>query len=136
METQKQRRMEEGEFVKIQKAYGEFEKVLRNRRDEMMGRVVQERAQLDDQVMTAPGDEADISVVDTSADYFLKLANAHQRELFEIQEAVFRIEHGVFGICQSCGNAITLERLKKLPYARMCIECQSALEAGSRKRYA
>jgi DnaK suppressor protein len=123
---------DEEEFEAIRKAYPELTRLLQERRDEIVGRVTVERAQLDDQVMTAPGDDADISIIDLSADYFLKLANNHQQELKEIRDAMERMTRGVYGVCESCENPIALERLKKLPYARLCIDCQSSLELGKR----
>jgi len=90
------------------------------------------RSHLDEQVMTAPGDAADESVIDTSADYFLKLANNHQRELVAIREALDRIHRGVYGICQSCKQPIAIARLRRLPYARFCVDCQATQERRSR----
>ena len=41
-----------------------------------------------------------------------------------IRAALKRIEAGAFGECESCGREITLERLRAVPYAACCIECQ------------
>src|SRR5262249_46501884 len=83
-----------------------------------------------EQLLTSPGDVADASVVDTSADYFLKLANQHQKEILEIREALDRIHRGVYGICENCEEPISIERLRRLPTARLCIDCQGAAERG------
>jgi DnaK suppressor protein len=115
----------------IRDHYEEFSKRLTERQEEIIGRVREARANLDEQVMTAPGDVADESVIDTSADYFLRLANNHQHELVEIQEAMDRMRRGVYGTCESCEDPISLERLRHLPYARACIDCQSARERGN-----
>jgi DnaK suppressor protein len=45
--------------------------------------------------------------------------------LFQIKDALNRVENGEFGECQSCGETISMKRLKALPWARYCIECQS-----------
>src|SRR5438552_79294 len=82
--------------------YPEFAKRLLARRDELIGRVNEARSNLDEQVMTAPGDAADESVIDDSADYFLKLANTHHHELEEIKDALDRMHRGVYGTCESC----------------------------------
>jgi DnaK suppressor protein len=44
--------------------------------------------------------------------------------LFQIKDALNRAEHGEFGECQSCGEAISMKRLKAVPWTRYCIECQ------------
>ncbi len=113
----------------IRKRYPEFSRLLIQRKNEILGRKDSARANLDEQVMTSPGDEGDISVIDTSADYFLKLANTHQRELMEIDAAFDRMSRGVYGICESCEEPISIARLQHKPDARLCIDCQTAAES-------
>lgn len=114
----------------IRKHYPEFAELLLRRRNEILPQQDLARANLNEQVMSSPGDDADASVVDTSADYFLKLANNQQLELVEIRNALDRMDRGVFGVCESCEEPIAVERLRKLPYAKYCIDCQSAFEKG------
>jgi DnaK suppressor protein len=115
----------------IRSHYPEFSARLLERREELVGRAHVARANLDEQIMTAPGDAADESVLDTSADYFLSRANTAQAELVEIGDALDRVEQGSYGMCENCENPIALDRLKNLPYARFCIDCQTALERSS-----
>jgi DnaK suppressor protein len=44
--------------------------------------------------------------------------------LGEIEAALRRIEDGSYGICQACGKPIAAERLRALPWARLCIDDQ------------
>jgi len=46
-----------------------------------------------------------------------------------IRDALARIDAGTFGDCVRCGRAISLERLRAVPYAAYCIECQQRIEA-------
>ncbi len=98
------------------------------RMNEILSRREDMKVQLDEQVVTSPGDDADISTIDTSAEYFLKLANGLQREILEIREAFDRMHRGVYGTCNSCEKPIYVERLKSLPYAKLCMDCQSKVE--------
>jgi DnaK suppressor protein len=41
----------------------------------------------------------------------------------ELQEALARLEEGTYGICESCGRPIAIERLEALPRTTLCIEC-------------
>lgn len=41
-----------------------------------------------------------------------------------IDEALKRIDRGVYGICQMCGNDIGAERLEAVPFTSLCIECE------------
>jgi DnaK suppressor protein len=118
--------------------YSEFYQLLLKRRDELLSRDQLDRAQIEQRQTTgdSPGDEADISVIDTSADYFMKLADRDRRELLEIRAALAKLHQGHYGICESCENEISRERLRNLPQGRLCIECQSAAEARQRFKVA
>jgi len=52
-----------------------------------------------------------------------QLGNAAKAEIVQIRQAIERIDHGEYGICQHCGEAINPERLKALPYTSLCIKC-------------
>ena len=43
--------------------------------------------------------------------------------IFEIETSLNKIEDGSFGICEICGKEIDDDRLKILPYTKLCIEC-------------
>jgi len=45
-----------------------------------------------------------------------------------IDAAVERMDEGIYGICQRCGQPIQQERLEALPFVAFCISCQSYLE--------
>lgn len=46
----------------------------------------------------------------------------------QIDEALRKIEDGSYGICDRCRIPINVERLRAIPYATFCIQCQEALE--------
>ncbi|HUF15279.1 MAG TPA: TraR/DksA C4-type zinc finger protein [Acidimicrobiia bacterium] len=45
--------------------------------------------------------------------------------LSKVNRALEQIEAGTYGICESCGKAIPVERLDVLPYSTVCVECAS-----------
>lgn len=45
--------------------------------------------------------------------------------LAKVEHALSRIDSGGYGLCESCGKAIPLERLDILPYSTLCVECAS-----------
>jgi len=75
---------------------------------------------------------ADQATDNFDTEFNLDLASNEQRFLNEIDEALKRIEEGIFGICQECNKAITMKRLKAAPYARYCIKCQEDIEKRPR----
>ena len=60
----------------------------------------------------------------------IKVANKEGRHLYNIEEALGRIEDGSYGKCLECEKPIGLPRLRSLPFARLCIECKELEEAG------
>lgn len=54
-----------------------------------------------------------------------------QAAIDDIDEALSRLEDGAYGICQTCNGAIPLERLKVIPSAIHCVQCQGARESAS-----
>lgn len=56
------------------------------------------------------------------------LNGRERRELDEIQEAMARLDTGSFGACEICGAAISLPRLRAIPWARHCLACQCQQE--------
>ena len=65
-------------------------------------------------------------------DFALSLLSQEQDALYEIDEALKRIEVGTYGKCEMSGKPIPHARLEAIPFARFTVECQSQLEKQSR----
>jgi RNA polymerase-binding transcription factor DksA len=61
-------------------------------------------------------------------DFALSLLSQEQDALYEIDQALKRIELGTYGICEMSGKLISHARLEAIPFARFTVECQSQLE--------
>jgi len=61
-------------------------------------------------------------------DFALSLLSQEQDALYEIDEALKRIEVGTYGKCEMSGKPIPRARLEAIPFARFTVECQSQLE--------
>ena len=61
-------------------------------------------------------------------DFALSLLSQEQDALYEIDQALRRIELGTYGKCEMSGKAIPHARLEAIPFARFTVECQSQLE--------
>ena len=82
--------------------------------------------------------ERDPSLSDQGTETFdrefaLNQLSSEQDVLFEIDEAIRRIENGSYGICEMTNEPINIERLEALPYVRHSIKAQSELEKGHRR---
>ena len=75
------------------------------------------------------GDAADVASESSSSELNSQLAEVESRELQQIDNALARMDAGVYGICEVTGKEIPLPRLEALPYATTSIEAQRMLES-------
>jgi len=73
-------------------------------------------------------DNGDWSVVDLSEDISLRQLTTHRETLQRIDEALRKLAEGTYGKCEECGEDISEERLKVLPSATCCRDCQEKKE--------
>ncbi len=67
-------------------------------------------------------------------DFALSLLSQEQDALYEIEEAMKRVDAGTYGMCEMSGKPIPVARLEALPFARYTVECQSELERTKRQQ--
>ncbi|MCX5707283.1 MAG: TraR/DksA family transcriptional regulator [Candidatus Omnitrophica bacterium] len=73
---------------------------------------------------------ADVATDNYDREFSLGLASNDRKSLYELDDALKRIEDGTFGICEDCKSLITKTRLKAVPQARLCVKCQEKKEKG------
>jgi len=61
-------------------------------------------------------------------DFSLGILEGEDIEVKEVDEALERIENKTYGICEECSTPIAENRLKVIPYARLCVKCQESVE--------
>lgn len=71
---------------------------------------------------------ADIATDTYDREFSIGLASNERKLIYEIDDAVKKIEDGTYGICEECKNLISKTRLKAIPYARLCLKCQEKTE--------
>jgi DnaK suppressor protein len=105
----------------------EFRERLEDAREQLVRTVAvtgEELASLEDQ----PGDPLeDVPVLDV-ADTLSRLEGRERRQLDEVNAALGRLEAGTYGVCEQCSRPIPLARLRAMPSARYCVECQAIEE--------
>jgi DnaK suppressor protein len=73
-------------------------------------------------------DLGDQATAEIDRNFMLRLKGREQKLLKKIEEALDRIDHGIFGICDKCGQEINVRRLEARPVTTMCIECKTLQE--------
>lgn len=74
------------------------------------------------------GDIADSAADDAQSELSSQLAALESRELRQIEQAIEMMRQGRYGRCDICNGAIPVARLKALPYAPSCVDCQRRQE--------
>lgn len=115
---------------------GPFKAVLLKARNQLLGSSSSiEKNQLAGRRTDSAGDLsampihfADIGSDTFEQEFSLDLLSNAQEMLAEINDALDRIVEGSYGDCEECGKKIRMTRLRALPYARFCIDCQTKIE--------
>jgi DnaK suppressor protein len=82
---------------------------------------------------TAPGAQDIGDILDSVSEERTReldmiLTDREKRKLLQIDDALDRIDEETYGQCEDCGTKIPRARLKVLPFAKYCVECQEKNE--------
>ncbi len=118
--------------------YDELKKMLAERRDEIMKEVegkIRDARQNGDKRKAS--EAAEMSEIDIQEDIEFALVQMKFETLAKIEEALLRLENGDYGRCFECRKSIAAPRLRALPFAVRCKDCEEAREfAQQRERVA
>jgi DnaK suppressor protein len=120
--------------------YAELRQILEDRRRdivrEVQGRIRGVRAEGSEKPHEVM-DQGETSEVDIQEDIEFALIQMKAETLNKINEALSRLEEGTYGNCFECGEDIAEQRLRALPFAVRCKDCEEAREnAQKRERLA
>ena len=105
-----------------------FKELLTKRLEELL-------AQADTTVsgMTVPKenfpDPTDRASLEADRNFMLRIRDRESKLIKKIKKALDRIENDTFGICEKCGEDITVKRLNARPVTTQCIDCKTKEEA-------
>jgi DnaK suppressor protein len=119
-----------------QSRYDELKKMLEERRREILSEVQgrirgvrAEGAEKPQQVL----DQGETSEADIQEDIEFALIQMKAETLNKINEALARLEEGRYGHCFECGEEISQQRLRALPFAVRCKDCEEAREVAQQR---
>ena len=107
-----------------------FKDVLLKLRDQVTGHI---SFLSDDSLNRVDDTPTEDRTDDFDREFALNLVSSEHDALFEIDEALRRIEARTYGVCEMCAASIERPRLKALPFAKLCVRCQSETEKGRSK---
>ena len=79
-----------------------------------------------------PQDLGEKSILDMLSDAGLAIADIRRNQLTALEEAQRRVEQGTYGRCEGCGEVIDIQRLRLMPFAAYCVQCQREQEGPSK----
>jgi RNA polymerase-binding transcription factor len=115
--------------------YNELKRMLEDRRRELMSAVqekmrdVRAEGSKDRDVL----DQGESSEVDIQEDIEFALIQMKSETLTKIDAALRRLDEGTYGNCFECGDEIAEARLRALPFAARCKDCEEARETAERR---
>jgi DnaK suppressor protein len=112
---------------------GKFKKILQEQRDELLDNT---RRTLGGDIHLDPDDfpdEIDTASSEQNLAFQGRLRERERGLLSKIVQALQKIEDGIYGECESCGEAIGLKRIQARPVAELCIDCKSEQEQLERR---
>src|SRR5512137_2582894 len=114
--------------------YEELKRMLDDRRREIMSEVHEKirdvRTESGHGKMSEVFDQGESSEADIQEDIEFALIQMKAETLSKINEALTRLEEGAYGYCFECGAEISKQRLRALPFAVRCKDCEEARETA------
>ena len=110
----------------------EFDQLLRG----LLGVLTGDIRNLESETISEDHPRGNVSAEDSGSEInavelSLELLERDEKTVREIMEALDRIKAGSYGICEICDKAVKKTRLRYMPHARNCVDCQRAAEQGS-----
>jgi DnaK suppressor protein len=117
--------------------YSELKRILEERRREIMEQVQEKIRDVRTEGANNPNqgvlDAVESSEADIQDDIEFALIQMKSETLNKIEEALHRLDDGTFGYCFECGEEISERRLRALPFAVRCKDCEEARESAQNR---
>ncbi len=135
MQTTKRREERKGHMD--QNRYDDLKRMLDERKREILVEVHEKirdvRSENSFGKMNEVLDAGESSEADIQEDIEFALIQMKAETLSKINEALARLEEGAYGYCFECGQEISQQRLRALPFAVRCKDCEEARETAAKR---
>ena len=81
----------------------------------------------------ALADINDQASLESERSFELRIKDRERKLIGKVQEALRKVGDGSYGVCESCGEPISVKRLLARPVTSFCINCKSEMEAEERR---
>jgi DnaK suppressor protein len=124
-----------GEGTTARTRYSELKRMLEDRRRELQAEVQGKMRDVrsDDTKMTEVLDAVESAEADIQEDIEFALVQMKSETLNKVNDALTRLDQGTYGNCFECGEEIAQKRLRALPFAVRCKDCEEAKEVAEQR---
>ncbi len=109
-----------------------LQRMLLGKRQEIMreieGNLGQSLTEDQQRRLESARDVGDQALMDLDRELGISLMEMRNRKRQAIDEALMRLNEGTYGICAECGIEVSEKRLEAVPFAKLCVQCQSRQE--------
>jgi DnaK suppressor protein len=107
----------------------EFRKLLADKKETITRKLTETITESKEMESNVAQDLVDKAETSYTKEFLLSLSDGEREQLLLIDEALKRLEHGEFGVCQLCRKEIGGKRIRAIPWTPLCIDCQEKSEA-------
>jgi DnaK suppressor protein len=105
-----------------------YKEKLEKKKEEFYNNYANNRDMASPRSKETSGDLVDRATSDYAKEFLNNLSASDLKMLGLIDEALVRIGTDDYGVCLDCGDDINPKRLKAVPWAKLCINCQESKE--------
>ena len=105
-----------------------FKKLLNERLENLLAEASETVSGMTGEMANFP-DPTDRASLEADRNFMLRIRDRERKLILKIRDALERIDNGTYGVCESCGEDISIKRLKARPVTTQCIECKTKEEA-------
>ena len=106
----------------------EFRKLLADKKESITRKLTETITESKEMESNVAQDLVDKAETSYTKEFLLSLSDGEREQLLLIDEALKRLEHGEFGVCQVCHKEIGAKRIVAIPWTPLCIDCQQKAE--------
>jgi len=105
-------------------------KSLLFKRDELLHDLAKNREVSEETVDESAQDMADRATSAYTKEFAYSLSESDRKILILIEEALERLNAGIYGTCINCSQPVQEKRIEAVPWARHCLDCQELQDKG------
>jgi len=107
-----------------------FRRLLNEKKTSLSADLAKTRNAEEETSEEATQDIADKAVSSYTREFLYSLSDNDRNTLLQIDQALGRVDDGIYGNCMNCGTLMSEKRLNAVPWAPHCVDCQELAEKG------